>query len=44
MSVNGELRDEMINLYNQHKDCDAEPYPCSVGDEFMDYMNGWINQ
>lgn len=42
MGINADLRDAMISLFEQHMHCDANPYPCNVGDEFMDYMNEWI--
>lgn len=44
MGIDADFRDSMIDLYQSHKNCDADPYPCNVGDEFMDYMSGWINQ
>lgn len=44
MSVTGELRDEVISLYNQHKDCYPDDMDqCIVGTEFMDYMQKWMN-
>lgn len=46
MSINADLRDRMIDIYEQHKSCAdiMSLEECSVGSDFMEAMEGWLNQ
>lgn len=45
MSINADLRDKMLELFEQHMPCWPDDMDqCTAGSDFMDAVNDWIHQ